>query len=116
MSLYDEIKEVIDTIIAKHTVAKADGVVSFQEVWKIFILGTKDIVKVLNDYAHSSEDKKAAAVAALDRFYAEVIAPLDIKGIPNVVESLADKAVGSLLHTLADGLIDAVVAMLKVEE
>ena len=56
-------------------------------------------------------EKKAAVLAALETFFDEVIAPLDIKGIPNFIEPIVDSSLKKLSLTLAAAGIDALVAI-----
>jgi hypothetical protein len=116
MSVYDEIKTEIDKIVDKYKTYAGDGVLTFAEVWKIVALGTHDIVVVLDKFAHSGADKKIAALEAVDRFYADVIKPIDIKAVPNIVEPVVDKALGAMVHSVADGVIEALVNISKIEE
>jgi hypothetical protein len=62
----------------------------------------------------SGPEKKGKVLAALETFIDEVITPLDLPFVPNVViEGLVDRSIKSLLMNLADSGIDQLVASLR---
>ena len=110
--LYDKFSEAITNVITAYKEAHADGKLSFTEI--IALLGTAigELVSIAEAfYDGSGEAKKAAVMAAINTFYDEVIEPIDIPAIPNFVEPIADKAVKQLLLVVADGVVDAIVAI-----
>jgi len=110
--LYDKFSKAITNVITAYKEAHADGKLSFTEI--IALLGTAigELVSIAEAFYDGSGDaKKAAVMAAIDTFYEEVIKPIDIPVIPNFIEPIADKAVKQLLLVVADGLVDAVVAI-----
>jgi hypothetical protein len=59
----------------------------------------------------SVAEQKTAALAALDRFYVEQIAPLDLPGVPDLAENaIVDPMIGGIVHDLASGLFDVFIA------
>ncbi len=52
-------------------------------------------------------------MAALDKFYDEVVAPIDIKYVPNLVEPAVDNLIKKVALQMADGGIDAFVAFMN---
>lgn len=57
----------------------------------------------------SVAERRAAVLEAFDRFYREVIGPLDLPGVPEYLErSIVDPALGSTLHAVAAALVDFV--------
>lgn len=60
--------------------------------------------------------KKALVLETIDYFYATYLAPLDIPGIPNIIEgSIVDPAIGMSVHRAASLGIDALVQMLNIQ-
>lgn len=54
-------------------------------------------------------ERQAAVLEAFDRFYVEVVAPIDLPGVPEYTErSIVDPAVGQIWHGLALALVDAI--------
>lgn len=54
-------------------------------------------------------ERRQAVLEAFDRFYREVIQPLDLPGVPEYLErSIVDPAIGSTLHAIAAALVDFV--------
>jgi hypothetical protein len=107
--LYDDVKAAIDQIIAKYKELAADGL-SFSEVWTLFQNATATLIQLVQKYGdYSGEQKKEVVIEALGRLYDEVIAPIDLKGIPNFLEPIVDRALKQLLLTFAGPAIDSLV-------
>ncbi len=113
MAIYEDIKVKVDEIIVKYKASAADGSVTLAEAYEILQLAVHDVMLVVEELSLPGVDKKALVMQAVDKFYDEVIAPLDIKAIPNAVEPLADRLLKTVLLQIVDGAIDALVAILK---
>lgn len=115
MALYDNLKVEVEKLVAEYKAAYADQKLTLSEVWTIFQSAIHILVKLAEEVngAGNGEEKKEAVLAALDKFYDEVVAPIDIKVIPNVVEPMADRFLKSLFLQLASGSIDSVVIFLN---
>jgi hypothetical protein len=113
MALYDTLEEGIRGVIDSYKAAKADDdKVSFNEVVAIVGKSIGSLVSIAEGFSDlSSEDKKNAVVGAIGTLYDEVIAPIDIQRIPNVIEPIVDKGVKALLLALSDGIVDGIVAL-----
>lgn len=113
--LFEEISEQISEVIAGYHEAYSDGSLSFSEAFALVQKATASFVQVVQllKPLASNEEKKAAVLEALGLFYDQVIAPMDIKGIPNLIEGVVDSSLKSLLLLLADSGIDAIVSVLK---
>ena len=113
--LFEEISEQISAVIAGYHEAYSDGSLSFSEAFALVQKATASFVQVVQllKPLASNEEKKAAVLEALGLFYDQVIAPMDIKGIPNLIEGVVDSSLKSLLLLLADSGIDAIVSVLK---
>ena len=111
-ALYVKFSEAVTSITDSYKEAKADGSISVSDI--IALLGTavSEMVTVAEAF-HDGDGsaKKAAVLAAIDMFYDEVVAPVDIDKIPNFIEPIVDKGLKQLLIVVADGTIDAVVAI-----
>ena len=110
--LYEKFSAAITKVITSYKEANADGKLSFTDIIALLGTATGELVSIAEAFYDGSGDaKKAAVMAAIDTFYEEVIEPIDIPAIPNFIEPIADKAVKQLLLVVADGLVDAVVAI-----
>jgi hypothetical protein len=114
-TLFDVIKAEIDKIILTWEDAKADTKISLSEIWTLVHEVIGAAVRVAEAWGGAGTEKKAAVLAALEVFYDEVIAPIDIKLIPNFIEGSIDRVAKQIFLQVADGLIDAVVALLNRE-
>jgi hypothetical protein len=115
-SLYDLLKQEIDKIVTLFEDAKADSDVTLSEVWNLVTEVISSLVKVAEEFGGDGDNKKAAVLAALELFYDEVIAPLDIPYVPNIVEPVVDRAAKRIFLQIADGVIDAIVSLLNREK
>ena len=110
--LYVKFSEAITNIIDSYKEAKLDGSISITDIISLLGTAVSEMVAVAEAF-HDGDGsaKKAAVLAAIDMFYEEVIAPIDIDKIPNFIEPIVDKGLKQLLIVVADGVIDTVVAI-----
>lgn len=117
MSLYDQFKEVIDGILAEYKKVVADGKISISEVFTVVGKATATFVELFRSVDLGDEaERKDAVVMAIGRFYDEVIAPIDITGIPSFLEPIVDKALRELLLLLCRSWVDSLVAIFTKNE
>ena len=110
MGLYQELSGSIDGVIAAYKESRTDGKTSFSEVMTLAYNASATFVKLIEGLSDKSGvEKKEVVLAAIGKFYDEVIAPMDISGIPNLVEGMVDSAIRALIMTLVGSWIDAVV-------
>ncbi len=108
--LYDDIQIAVDLIIKKYSKGVEDGKLTFAETWTLFQNGIATLVQLAQKYqGYTGEQKKEAVLEALGRLYDEVIAPIDLKGIPNFLEGIVDGALRQLMMTFASPAIDSMV-------
>lgn len=110
MGLYDNIKNTIDTIIGSYKEAVVDGSLTFNEVGALAFNAASSFVKLVESMSRGDgDDKKALVLAAVSKFYDIVIAPIDIKMIPDSLEFMADQAIKAALLATTNASIDAIV-------
>ena len=110
MSIYDDLRAAIDKIIADYKAANADGKLSFTEIFTLVSNAVATFVQLMENFGSGTgAEKKAAVITAIEQFFDEVIIPIDIKGIPNLLEGIVDTALKQLVLTLANGWVDAIV-------
>jgi hypothetical protein len=110
MGLYQELSGSIDSVIAAYKQSRTDGKTSFSEVMTLVYNASATFVKLIEGVSgKSGVEKKEVVLEAVGKFYDEVIAPIDISGIPNLVEGMVDSAIRALIMTLVGSWIDAVV-------
>jgi len=109
MGLYQDIDVAVGQIIAKYKEAAVDGL-TLGEVFTLAQNAVATLVQLTEKYGgFSGAEKKEAVLAALDRLYDEVIAPIDIAQIPNWIEPMFDKFAKQLILYLADSWINSLV-------
>lgn len=111
-TLYDQAKKSVETVVAKYQEANADGKLSFSEIVSLTSTVVGQIVSLAETgLPGTGEEKKKAVLDAVAQVYDEYIAPIDISKIPNFIEPVIDNGAKQLLLAVADGLIDALVAL-----
>ncbi len=111
-TLYDQAKKSVETVVAKYQEANEDGKLSFSEIVSLTSTGVGQIVSLAETgLPGTGEEKKKAVLDAVAQVYDEYIAPIDISKIPNFIEPVIDNGAKQLLLAVADGLIDALVAL-----
>lgn len=111
--LYDVVKVEIDKVIKEAKDSYADGVLSLGEVWGLGQDLVFSIMTIVEAYNATGADKKAAVMIAASRLYDEVLAPIDIPKIPNVIEPSFDKFGRVLFLELISGSIDYMVKFVE---
>ena len=112
MEFYDHVNAMIDTMIADYKAANADGRLTFKEMLTLVYNASASFVKLVETAKlNSGPEKKTVVLSAIEKFYDTVVAPIDITGIPNVVEGLVDTAIKTLILTLASAWIDSLVTI-----
>ena len=110
MGLYQNIMSAIDDIIARYKSNVADGSLTFAEVGSLALNAATSFVNLVESMSRGDgDDKKALVLAAISKFYDIVIAPIDIKMIPDPLEVLADQAIKGALLAMTNASIDAIV-------
>ena len=110
MSIYDELRASIDEIVASYKAANADGKLSFSEIFTLLGNAAATFVQLVESFSNGTgAEKKAAVLQAIEKLFDEVIIPIDIKGIPNMLEAIVDRALKQLVMSLADGWVDSLV-------
>lgn len=93
--------------------ARADGKLTASEAFQLFVSAIERLVQAASTLPASGADKKAAVLAAVEKLYDEVLAPLDIPYIPNVIEStIVDPALKKLAVEFAGGIVEHFVSRL----
>ena len=111
MSLADELQGSVDKLIAEYKAATEDGKPSFREILSLVSSATASFAQLANSAGDSGAERKEAVLAMVDQLFEEVIAPLDIKGVPNFIEPMVDKAMKELVLYLADSWIESLVSI-----
>lgn len=115
MSLYDKAKEQIDIVVAEAKLVVADKQVTLSEV---FALATKCIAAfttIAKELDVPNEEKKKVIMLAFEKLYDEVLGPIDIKSVPNVVEPIVDRMAKSVMLEVISGVVDGLFAILNKE-
>jgi len=117
MSLYEDSKLAIDTVIAEYKKVVTDGKISVSEAFTLVGKATATFVNLFRSLNIGTEDeRKNTVVLAVAKFYDEIIAPIDITGVPNFLEPIVDKTLRELLLLLTRSWADAVLAVFTKSE
>lgn len=111
--LYDTVKVEVETLIAAIKVSIADKTLTISEVWNLAQQALFSFVKIADALEVDGSDKKAVVMIAAEKLYDDVIAPIDIPKIPNVVEPTFDRFTKILYLELISGTIDFIVKFKK---
>lgn len=103
---YDVVKEKIDVVVETYKVAVSDGVLTLSEVWLLSQEAVASFMQIAKELNISGKEKKEVVMKAAERLYDEVIAPIDIKAVPNVVEPVFDRLTKSFYMEFVSGAID----------
>ena len=119
---YSDISFRFDKLIASAKVkldeAKQDGLTP-AEVFGIALAllheAIEEAVRLAAEYKNAvGPAKKELVIAAVEKFYFEVIAPIDLPYIPNfVIEPIVDQSIGSAIRPLVGGLVERVYSLLR---
>lgn len=111
--LYQSIEQFVTDTKAAYDVARADGNVTASEAFDLFIDCVRRLVTIASEFAVPGADKKAAVMAAVDKLYDAVLAPIDLPYIPEVVErTVIDPALKKGVLFVSDRLIELFVKQL----
>tara|TARA_R100000005_G_C4932585_1_gene160843 strand:+ start:523 stop:894 length:372 start_codon:yes stop_codon:yes gene_type:complete len=112
MSLYEKAKQGVETVVSKYKEANEDGKLSFSEIVSLTSTVVGQVVAIAESAMEGTgAEKKQAVLDAVGQAYDEYIEPIDIARIPNFIEPAIDKGAKQLLLAVADGTIDAIVAL-----
>jgi len=111
--LYDQVREEVEALIEQGKQAVADGL-SWAEGWALLNRTYEAVIGIVDRIQASNVAKKALALQLIDRYYAEVVAPIDIPYVPDWLEKpVIDPAIGQAVHVIADRAFDEIIRRLK---
>lgn len=108
VNLLNQLKAEVDSVTV-------DGRIELKEVVQFAVRAMRLIFAELKKLDFDSETNREVVLYALDEFYLQVLAPLDIPGVPAFIENrFVDPLIGSWWHDAADGIYDALFEDLPV--
>ena len=112
-TIYDYLKDYFAQISEHYQELTGDGKLSFGDVMFLTGKASASFIQLVERFtdALSGPEKKEIVLEAISKFYDEVIKPLDIAAIPNIVEPIVDTAIKQLVLTFASASIDTIVAV-----
>ena len=111
--LYEIVRLEVESLIAEVKLDTADKILSLSEVWTLAAHCISSFVKIADKLDVEGKDKKQVVMEAAEKLYDEVIAPLDIPKIPNMVEPMFDRLAKSVYLEILSGIVDFVVKFTK---
>jgi hypothetical protein len=110
MDLSSSLSSAIDNIIAEYKASRVDGKLTFNEMLTLVYNASATFIKLVETVKPGpNATKKEIVLAAIAQFYDVVVAPIDIAGVPNLLEGPIDSVLRSLVLSLASAWIDAIV-------
>jgi len=105
-----DLAQAVDAVLSSYKASVADGRLTFQEMLTLVYNATATFVKLIESMDQRPGDtKKQIVLNAIDKFYDTVVAPIDIQGVPNILEGTVDAVIKALILGLASAWIDAIV-------
>lgn len=111
-----ELSKAIDEIIKKYQELVGDGSLSLSDIISLMAAASSTLWKLVKAYAIPSNDRKGVVLEAMDKFYDEVIRPIDISFIPNFIEPFVDSWLKQLLLFIVGGWISALGGILDRDD
>ncbi len=111
--IYEDLKDYFDEISDHYADLASDGKFSFGDVLLLVGKASASFIQLVERFTEleSGASKKEAVLAGLDAFYDEVIAPMDLKAVPNLIEPILDTAIKQLILTVSSAGIDTIVTI-----
>jgi hypothetical protein len=112
-NIYTNLKDYFEEITEHYQALAVDGKFSFGDAMLLMGKASASFIQVVERFTEiaNGPDKKQAVLEALDHFYDDVIKPLDLQGVPNLIEPIVDSAIKQLVLTIASASIDTLVAV-----
>ncbi len=108
MSVQDQLDQAVLALTTHYKEYTADGKLTYKEVLSLLCNGAATLIRVVEIFGGGSrEDNKKLVLGGLSTFYDNVIAPIDIVGIPNIIEPAVDASIKSLLLVTVEGAADS---------
>lgn len=108
-SVQEQLEQTILAMIDRYKGCTADGKITYSEVLGLLYNGAATLVRLVEIAGQGSRaEKKQLVLAGLDKFYDTMIAPIDIIGVPNMLEPMVDSTIKSLLLSTIDGATDSI--------
>lgn len=111
--LYDTVKNQVDVLINSYKEVISDNKLTLVEMWTLAQHGFTAFVTIAEKSNATGVEKKAVVMAAAERLYDEVLAPIDIKAIPNFIEPTFDKLAKPVYMELMSKGVDYLVNLDK---
>lgn len=112
-ALYETIKAECGIAAEAIKAQLADGF-QFSDVWPSISAATMAFTRIAQATGADGPAKKEAVLLALEAFYDNAVAPLDLPGVPNLfIEPTVDKILRSLIRPSFGPLIELVVSQFK---
>lgn len=106
-----DLKKELNELLAYYKSLKTDGW-TMEEIYSFITRSVASIVRLVGEYSTSETDIKTTVMTAIDELYDNVIAPIDIPYVPNLIETrFVDPLIKAALKKQISGIIDG---LLKV--
>lgn len=112
--LYDAVMAEIAKIQETIKTANADKKVTFQELFFIVSQAITGLVAITREFTDTpSATRRTLVIDAIQYLYDTTIKPLDLPGIPNLIEPAVDSIFGQILAPAIGGIYDSVNALFE---
>jgi hypothetical protein len=108
-TIQEQLAQTISAMVDRYKSCTADGKLTYSEVLELLYNGAATLVRLVEIAGQGSRaEKKQLVLSGLDKFYDLVIAPIDIVGIPDVLEGMVDATLKALLLSTVEGATDSI--------
>ena len=92
--------------------SKDAGIATWSNAWSLLVEFIGRAILIAKEFQGlDGEALREKVILAAERFYEEIIVPIDIPGVPNIIEPLVDKAIGKALRPLIAGAVDGLLKL-----
>ena len=104
----DKINEQWALVVEEYKKAVEDGVFSAKDLFSLVVVGLGGAIRLVKPYVDLPyHEKKRVASELAKEFVEEVVNPIDIPMVPNIIEPFFDKQLANIAPVLVEALYDA---------
>lgn len=108
MTYLEQAIEDFKPVIDKYKELIADGKLDTNDIFKLLVVGVGGVVRFMSGYMDLTfEQRKEIGLALVEQFFNEIIKPIDLPGVPNLIEPYVDELAKTLVMTGVEKLYDA---------
>ena len=108
MTVYEQALADFQPTLDAYKKAIEDGHIDTNEILPLLFAGIKSVIKLLDGFSDLTPDEaKVLGLQLVSQFYDVVLAPIDIPGVPNIIEPYVDQLGKTLILSGVEKIFDA---------